>query len=269
LNQAVTREILWNVPPGFVVFLYGMLILLVGVFSYLGIRWYRIVRQAAETADSRFDQRRLFMAFRDSVGQNLVACETWDWMHYMLIVGLIGLSIGTSLVFVNNALRDFLAFMGVGLYFYYGDFYLIFKAAMDSFSLLLILGVTGVCIRRASAKPTLAANSEPGKLRGRWENSLGYWLPMTLLALLPLTGLMLEGARISVNPPHFTEWAYVGRNIASIEGALGAGPMFHRYLWLFHVLLVYGLLLCLPFTKLRYFIVTPLNTYFRGKDARA
>jgi nitrate reductase gamma subunit len=140
---------------------------------------------------------------------------------------------------------------------------------MDSFSLLLIFGVMGVCVRRAFTKPTLAANSEAEKLRGKWENSLGYWLPMTLLALLPLTGLMLEGARISANPPHFTEWAYVGRNIAGIEGALRAGPMFHRYLWLFHVLLVYGLLLCLPFTKLRHFIVAPISTYFRGKAARA
>jgi hypothetical protein len=205
------------------------------------------------------------MAIRDSMRQSFVADESWDWMHYALTVGLIGLSIGTSLIFVNNALRDFLAFMGVGLYFYYGDFYLIFKAAMDSFSLLLIFGVTGVGVRRALMKPTLPANAEPEKLRGKWENSLGYWLPMTLLALVPLTGLMLEGARINANPPHFTEWAYVGRNFASIEGALGAGPMFHRYLWLFHVLLVYGLLLCLPFTKLRRLIVAPLNTYFRGK----
>lgn len=246
-----------------------MLILLLGVFAYVGIRWYRTARLGAETVASRFDQRRLFMAIRDSMSQSFVADESWDWMHYTLIVGLVGLSIGTSLIFVNNALRDFLAFMGVGLYFYYGDFYLIFKAAMDSFSLLLIFGVTGLGVRRALAKPTLVANSEPEKLRGKWDNSLGYWLPMTLLALLSLTGLMLEGARISANPPHFTEWAYLGRNIAGIEGALGAGPMFHRYLWLFHVLLVYGLLLCLPFTKLRHLIVAPLNIYFRGKAARA
>ena len=246
-----------------------MLILLAGVFAYLGVRWYHAVRRDARSAHSRFDQRGLFLAIRDSVSQGFVVGESWDWMHYTLIVGLVGLLIGTSLVFVNNALRDFLAFMGVGLYFYYGDFYLICKAAMDSFSLLLIFGVTGVCVRRAFTKPTAAANSEPGKLRGKWEDSLGYWLPMTLLALLSLTGLMLEGARISANPPHFTEWAYIGRTIAGIEGALGAGPMFHRYLWLFHVLLVYGLLFCLPFTKLRHFITAPVNLYLRGKDARA
>ena len=58
-----------------------------------------------------------------------------------------------------------------------------------------------------------------------------------------ISGLMLEGARINAAHPAFTEWAYVGRVVGRIEGAMGAGPLFHRWLWLVHVLFVYGLLL--------------------------
>ena len=57
-----------------------------------------------------------------------------------------------------------------------------------------------------------------------FENHAGYWLPLVLLLLVPLTGLLLEGARINAAQPKLTEWAYIGRNIARIEGALGASP---------------------------------------------
>lgn len=89
-----------------------------------------------------------------------------------------------------------------------------------------------------------------------------------LLLLVPLTGLLLEGARINAAQPKFTQWAYLGRNLARIEGPFGAGMTFHRWLWLVHVLLVYALLFCLPFTKLRYFLIAPVNLFFRNLGQR-
>jgi Fe-S oxidoreductase len=270
MNQEVTREILWNVPTIFVVFLYGMLLPLTAAFIWVGMRWYRMIRLGASTADNRFDQpgRRLFMAFRDGVGQGFVGRETWGWMHYIFLVAFVGLFIGTSIVFVNDDIRWFLAFFGVHLYFFYGDFYHVFKAVMDTCFLLLIVGVLAAGARRGLRKPTLLNQPAAEKLRDNWENRVGYWLPLTLLALVPITGLMLEGARINADPPKFVEWAYIGRNIGWIEGALGAGVTFHRYLWLFHVILVYGLLFCLPFTKLRHFLFAPINLYFRNLKPR-
>jgi hypothetical protein len=122
--------------------------------------------------------------------------------------------------------------------------------------------------RRAFVKPSLLAQPAADKLRDNLENRLGYWLPLTLLVLVPITGLMLEGARINAAHPNFTEWAYIGRNVGKLEGALGAGATFHRWLWLFHVTLVYGLLFCLPLTKLRHFLIAPINLYFRNLKPR-
>jgi len=45
---------------------------------------------------------------------------------------------------------------------------------------------------------------------------------------------------------------------------MGAGPLFHRWLWLVHVLFVYALLFCFPFTKLRHLVFGPLNLFFRN-----
>ncbi len=89
-----------------------------------------------------------------------------------------------------------------------------------------------------------------------------------MLVLVALTGLMLEGARINANPPGFTEWAYVGRQVGRVEGALGAGVLFHRWLWLVHVLLVYTLLASFAFTKLRHIFIAPVNLFFRNLGPR-
>ena len=75
-----------------------------------------------------------------------------------------------------------------------------------------------------------------------------------MLVVVAITGLMLEGARINATRPPFTEWAYIGRQLAEVEGSLGAGATFHRWLWVIHMLLVYGLLFAFPFSKLRHFL---------------
>ena len=106
------------------------------------------------------------------------------------------------------------------------------------------------------------------KQQDNLENRLGYWFPMTMMVLVAITGLMLEGARINASHPAFTEWAYAGRAIGRIEGGLGAGAGFHRGLWLVHVLFVYALLFCFPFTKLRHLLISPVNLFFRTLKPR-
>lgn len=44
MNQDVTRQILWNIPLGFILFLYLMLIPLTLAFIFVAVRCYRMVR---------------------------------------------------------------------------------------------------------------------------------------------------------------------------------------------------------------------------------
>ncbi|MGH8010950.1 MAG: heterodisulfide reductase-related iron-sulfur binding cluster [Candidatus Binataceae bacterium] len=264
MDRAITRPILWNVPISFIALMYGLLVLLTVAFIYVGWRWYQ--RISLGTTENRFDQpvRRLFLALRDGVGQLLVVREAWGWMHYIFLIAFIGLFIGTSIVFVNSDIRYLLALIHIQVYFYYGDFYHFFKAAMDTFFVLIVVGIIAAAARRALKRPRVLAPPPKPKLLNSLENRLGYWFPLTMLVLVPVTGLMLEGARINAHPPGFIEWAYIGRNVAKLEGALGAGVMFHRWLWLVHVLLVYTLLFCFPFSKLRHFLIAPVNLFFRN-----
>lgn len=268
MNHQVTREILWNVPVAFQIFLYGMLVPLAAAFIREGIRWYRTV-SLGQPVD-RFDQpqRRFWLALRDTIGQGTVIRESWGWIHYAFYVGFVGLFIGTTIIFFNNEIESGFAALGLPYYFFYGDFYLLFKAVMDTSFLLLALGIIVAAARRSIEKPTLLNYPPAPKMLGNLENKLGYWFPLLLLVLVPITGLMLEGARINAHPGGFVEWAYLGRNVARVEGALGAGVTFHRWLWLGHVILVYLLLFSFAFTKLRHLFFAPVNLFFRNLGPR-
>lgn len=97
MDRTVTRPILWNVPVPFIVMMYGLLVVLVIAFIYVGWRWYR--RVSLGSSEHRFNQslRRFYLAIRDGVGQALVVRESWGWMHYTFLIAFIGLFIGTAL----------------------------------------------------------------------------------------------------------------------------------------------------------------------------
>jgi Fe-S oxidoreductase len=268
MNEQITRPILWNVPVAFEVIMYGLLVLLIATFAYQGVHWFRIIRLGAP--DDRFDHpiRRALLAIRDAIGQGYVVRESWGWMHYAFYVSFVGLFIGTTIVAINSDVRDLFALFGVPLYFYYGDFYLWFKAAMDTFFLMLIVGVLAAGARRFVRRPQPLDPPPQEKVLDNLENRLGYWFPLLMLVLVSITGLMLEGARINANPPGFVEWAYIGRRAGAIEGALGAGVTFHRWLWIVHVIFVYGLLFAFPLSKLRHFMFATANLYFRNLGPR-
>ncbi len=99
MNQQVTREILWNVPVAFRIFLYAMLIPLTATFVYEGTRWYRMVSLGQPVDRSDQPQRRLWLLVRDTAGQGNVIRETWGWLHYAFYVGFLGLFTGTTLFF--------------------------------------------------------------------------------------------------------------------------------------------------------------------------
>src|SRR5260221_853077 len=197
MNEQVTRQILWNIPVPFIVLMYSMLALLIAGFIYARRNWYRTVTLGPP--EHRFDRLplRTLLALRDSFGQGTVIRESWGWMHYAFYVAFVGLFIGTTIVAINSDVRDLFDLFGLDLYFYYGDFYLYFKAAMDTFFLLLIAGVLMEGARRSIRKPTVLNAPPAEKIQDNLENRLGYWFPMSMMVLAAITGLMLEAARIN------------------------------------------------------------------------
>ncbi|MGH7905463.1 MAG: heterodisulfide reductase-related iron-sulfur binding cluster [Candidatus Binataceae bacterium] len=268
MDRNITRPILWNVPLSFQILMYALFVLLCVALLWAAFQWFRLVRIGA--ADNRFNHlpRRAWISIRDALAQGTVVHESWGWMHYALYVGFIGLFIGTIIVFINSDISVILTLFGHHFYFYYGAFYHVFKAAMDTFFLFVIIGVLAAAMRRFLARPRVLNQPPADKMRGNLENWLGYWFALLMLVLVTITGLMLEGARINAHPPHFTSWAYIGRAVGHLEGSLGAGVAFHRWLWLTHMLLVYTFLFSFAFSKLRHIFIAPVNLFFRNLGPR-
>jgi hypothetical protein len=118
MNQQVTREILWNVPVAFRIFLYAMLIPLGAAFVYEGMRWYRMI-SLGQPVDRLDQPARLFwLLVRDTAGQDnmIMNRETWGWMHYAFYVGFPGLFIGRTIIFFNDGIAEAAGFFGFPYY---------------------------------------------------------------------------------------------------------------------------------------------------------
>ncbi len=147
--------------------------------------------------------------------------------------------------------------------FYYGDFYLMFKAAMDTFFLLLI----GACSRKVHAArvahPTLLSPPPADKVIDNFENRLGYWFPMTMLVLVALTGLMLEGARINATASELHRMG-VRRAPTRRDSRARSAPArcTIAVCGSSTSCSCIGLLFCFPFTKLRHLVFAPDQSVF-------
>lgn len=148
MNHQVTRQILWNVPIAFIVMMYALLFVLLCVFVWRGIYWWR--RVALGTAEeSRVDQLlgRLWIALRDGAGEGTVVKETWGWMHNTFYVAFVGLFIGTSIWTSPRSSQD--------------------RQGSDNSALRESFWIeTSRCPERLSAAVTLNGTQKPGGFAG-------------------------------------------------------------------------------------------------------
>ncbi|MDP9112062.1 MAG: (Fe-S)-binding protein [Acidobacteriota bacterium] len=264
------RQILWNIPLSFVVATYLLLALLIVAFGYAGLTWYRRVSLGTQPADSRSDRLalRVWRLLVDAFAQKNVACEPWGWVHTGFYFAFLGLTAGTTIVFINSDLRWIVQrLFGVDIYFFKGNFYVWFKTAMDICFLVLAGGIVAAGLRRGIARPALLAPPSDVRFHSRLENRLGYWFPLLMFVLVAFTGVVLEGARINAAAANERS-AFAGRVVADMFGSLGGGLMLHRTLWLVHMMAAFGLFFAIPFSKLRHLVMGPVNLLFRDLTPR-
>ena len=53
---------------------------------------------------------------RDTAGHDNIIRETWGWIHYAFCVGLLGLFIGTTIIFFNDGIAEAAGFFGFPYY---------------------------------------------------------------------------------------------------------------------------------------------------------
>ena len=240
-----TREIYGNIIGGDIVYLF--MIVSFGVLGWALYRRLRLWQQGR--AENRFEHltRRLKAMLIHGLGQGKTLREgVPGLLHFLMYSGFIVLFIGTLMIAVQEDL---------GIHFLYGNFYLFYSLTLDVFGLLCLLGVGGLTYRRYVLKPTGLDNRREDLIILLW-----------FLAVLG-SGFVVEGARIGgtelIPHPDWAAWSPVGAAIALVFHTFGVTqPHFlfwHRLWWWTHMVITFGFLTYIGYSKLSHLIFSPLK----------
>ncbi len=131
---------------------------------------------------------------------------------------------------------------------------------LDLIALAAVLSLSMITYRRFITRPS--------RLDNRTEDSI----ILMLLFFILLTGLFLEGLRLSVIGTDSSSWAPVGRGIAVFIDMIGLNSSAKSFLAMLtfriHFFLVLSFIASIPYSKLFHIISSPLNILFRSLEPR-
>jgi Fe-S oxidoreductase/nitrate reductase gamma subunit len=244
----VGRRVFGNIPNWLVVVFY----LTVAGFVWLAFHLFAL--RAAGWALGAPDQRsgmwkRRVRDFGAGVRMKTVMRDPRTGvMHGLMYYGFLVLFLGTVTLEIDHLMPSNLKFL-------HGVVYQGYSAVLDLAALAFLGGVAMFAVNRYLFRsPRIRAKTKP-------EDAV----ILGLLAILGLTGLLTEAARISlVGRPLFETWSFVGYPISALISA-GAAEMAHRVLWVIHVGSFAAFLVILPVTKLRHMITSPADLLFSAR----
>ncbi len=249
----LSREIYWNVGHGVTTLLPMYLLTFASIAVLVSAFMKRIkVYKQGQSVD-RLDQRplRIGNMVRNMLLQSKVLRVKGPGLaHGLFFWGFFLLFIGTCLIVVQADFTDLL----FGVKFLKGNFYLLFSIVLDIAGLVAIVMLGGLLVRRYIVRPEgLETVKDDAIMHG------------LLLAIL-ISGFVIEGARMAVTEmgTPLAIWSPVGLMFAKGMAGMSESSLrsLHSLTWWFHLLLVMGFIVAIPFTKFRHIFTTSLNYLF-------
>lgn len=232
-QDAVTREIMGNIPAVVQTAFYVLTALACSTAVYGFVRRFRGYRQSHAAVAPRAP--RSLLAGVRTVGLYLVfhhqlRRDRYAGMAHLLIVYGFGiLFVGTCLVFLEHH---------TPWHFFYGTFYVIASLVIDLGGAAFLVGLVMFLGRRLRRGTT--------RLLQAWWVAVLAWL----LLGIGITGFALEAARIARDVPAFERWSVVGYPLALGLRALGilgdTALAWHRALWILHAVCCVAFFALLP-----------------------
>ena len=244
-----TREIYGNIVGGEFVYLF-----MVVSFAILCWALYTHLRLWLQgRAENRFQElgRRLQAMLVQGLGQHKTLRESIPGLlHFLVYSGFIMLFIGTLMIAVQEDL---------GIVFLKGKFYLFYSLTLDVFGALCFLGVAGLTYRRYVIKP-------PGLDNRREDLIVLLWFLVVLGSGFWVEGMRIGGTELRQHPA-WAVWSPVGAAIAVVLRGLGVSEgqflLWHRVWWWTHMIVTFGFLTYIGYSKLNHLFFSPLNIFFQ------
>lgn len=250
MNEA-TREIFWNISGHQL--LYLLLVPAVAAFVWGFYRRYRLWRLGG--SEARFDRpwSRLRNVLLYAAAQWRVLYDRYSGIfHLTLSWGMVVLFIGTVVVMLQ---ADF------GIRTMYGPFYLYFMSwALDAFGILAAVGLVLALFKRYVLRPERLGHTPDD------------WAIPTALLVIVLTGFTLEGLRILATGDPWARWSPGGLFVANLFAAVGmdkeTASVIHRVTWWFHLVLAYGFIAYIPYSKQAHIFTSAANIFFASLEPK-
>ena len=237
----------WNVPLWGEIGVYFVGIAAVAVLIWGIVRNWRLHRAAV----SEPPVEKGLVAILKSVFYQPKNLETTGGrLHTVLAVGFFLLFLGTALATLDWDIGHYV----VGTQFLQGNVYLTYKFVLDMAGVAVLLALfVGACRRY--------------RKESKAKRDVKFLVAYVSLAVVVLTGFVVEGLRLAVEQPAWMHFSPVGTLVAKLFIAAGftADTLrgVHVWLWTFHGLLSLAFVAAIPLTFYAHLYRTPAAVYRR------
>ncbi len=244
------RVVYWNVPGHD--WMYLPFAILVLVFAYGVWRRWRVWAMGRRTPLRPWGPRLRRLLSHAGLQSRVVRRPLQGYAHAALAVAFGLLFIGTCVVALK---ADF------GLPVMQGAFYLWFESlTLDAAGLAGIVALAIFLVRRYVLRP--------GAL-GR--ELADFLVPFTLLIIL-ITGFLLQSLRIYATHDPWGAYSFVSYGLSALYAdwrlPTAAALVIHRSLWWLHLLLAFGFLGAIPYSKLFHLFMAPAAILLSDPDGQ-
>jgi Fe-S oxidoreductase/nitrate reductase gamma subunit len=249
------RETFWNIPHWAELAQYFLGFAAIAVFAWGVWRRVRVWQQGQPDARHERPLARLRAVLLHAVGQLRLGQDAYAAvMHLSIFWGMAALLLGTALATIDWDVTHLIW----GFQFLTGGVYILYEVVLDILGLLLLLGTGMALYRRYVQRPARLQNPP---VRGL---ALDDAYVLLMLALVTVSGYLVEGLRIAVTQPAWAAWSPVGSAVAAWFASLGdvTRQELHLAIWSLHILTAFFFIASVPFTKLFHILTAPLNIYF-------
>lgn len=237
----------WNVPLWGEIGVYFVGIAAVAVLIWGTVRNWRLHRAAV----SEPPVEKGLVAILKSVFYQPKNLETTGGrLHTVLAVGFFLLFLGTALATLDWDIGHYV----VGTQFLQGNVYLTYKFVLDMAGVAVLLALfVGACRRY--------------RKESKAKRDVKFLVAYVSLAVVVLTGFVVEGLRLAVEQPAWMHFSPVGTLVAKLFIAAGFTAEtlrgVHVWLWTFHGLLSLAFIAAIPLTFYAHLYRTPAAVYRR------
>jgi Fe-S oxidoreductase/nitrate reductase gamma subunit len=244
-----TRPIMWNISQVWV--MYGLLVIALAICAYGIYRRIEFWRQGKNDNERLSDwSKRLKILLREVFFQKQVRNSNYPAIfHSFVFYSFLVLFATTLLVMVEY---DVSHLFGVQLNIFEGFVYVFFSVASELAGILILVGIAMAAYRRYVSKPVTLPNTvEDG-------------LVLVLIAVMVVTGYLVEGLRIAVNGDPWKPLSFAGMGFSFLFKGIGgeAGRSLHAALWWLHTVIALSWIAMIPYTKFFHLLSLPTNAFF-------